>query len=180
MPENTLRVFSSPTSSVSCNSLSDPSTAVQSTIFAIRRSIFAKSSMEIVPSACGAFSFAAFFEAEFDPATGAATAAAAACPGAIDSRFAAINASICFGSTRVIKCLYALIGCDELSGDETSVQTSGAIPRNASTDSASNGNTGFNASDNNLNASTLTLQVSCSAAAFAGSFARSQGLDVST
>src|SRR5258708_2708407 len=83
IPENTLRVFSSPTSNVSCSSLSDPSTAVQFTIFAIRRSILAKSSMEITPSACGSFTFAACFDAE---AEAAAAGTAAACPGATDSR----------------------------------------------------------------------------------------------
>ena len=51
MPANTCRVPSSPTSSVSFSSLSAPSTCSASTIRATRKSIFAKSSMEIVRGA---------------------------------------------------------------------------------------------------------------------------------
>ena len=48
MPEKTLRVWASPTSSVKRSSLVEPSTGSQLTMQAMRRSIFAKSSMVMV------------------------------------------------------------------------------------------------------------------------------------
>ena len=60
MPENTLRMRPSPTSSVRRSSLVEPSTASQLTIFAMRRSIFVKSSMVMVGASVLAARFTPF------------------------------------------------------------------------------------------------------------------------
>ncbi|KGD41474.1 hypothetical protein DO72_4432 [Burkholderia pseudomallei] len=118
--------------------------------------------------------------AEPAPLPFAAPASAAAAVPCSEPRFAASSASICFGSTRVIRCWYARIGCSGDSGVPASAHVSGAMPRNASTPCATRGSTGLSASDSRRNASRLTLQVSCSATAFAGSFASSHGFAEST
>ena len=161
MPEKTLRVTPSPTSSVKRRSLVEPSTASQFTIKATRRSSLAKSSMAMV----GAMA---------SPPGNTAGVSGALGSGVTNS------ASSWAGSTRCMRCLYAPIVWSAPMRVCRSPKTKGGTLKKVSTPSVNAGITGFNAMVSRRNASKLVVQTSCKRASAPACLTSSHGLCMAT